>query len=158
MYQTIKNYRAQMLEWGTHEMMLPIIRQIKSFPKFPYTIEELRCMPLGSLGRALHNFLEEQQLDLLKDYESHDVKHVLLGYDSTEEGEAAMQYFFLGNGSRSFPVLITVVITLTIMPEHWGIFRQAYDRGKRTPPLGGTDWFALLPKQTSEIKHELQLI
>lgn len=153
----IKKLRARMLEWGTHDLMLPIIRRVKTLPLFPYTIGELRAMPAGSLGNGLFHFLEDRQLALLKDYESHDIKHVLLGYDSTEEGEAAMQYFFLGNGARSFPVLITVIITLLIMPEHYSLFRKAYLRGKQTPPVGATDWFAMVPEQLCDIHEKLKL-
>lgn len=146
-----------MLQWGTHKLMLPLIRIFLTLPEFPYTQKELGMLPQGSLGKELFNFLESRNLHLLKDYESHDIKHVLFGYDSSEEGEAAMQFFFFGNGFRSFPVLVTVIITLIIMPEHYSLFRKAYRRGRLTPHIGHTNWFALLTLQTEDIKKQLQI-
>lgn len=157
MLQKLKKNRCRLLEWGTHDLMLPIIRTLKHLPEFPYTAADLRKMPSGSLGKELLHFLEGRQLHLLKGYESHDIKHTLLGYGPTEDGEAAMQYFFLGNGQRSFPVIITVAVTLIIMPEYYGIFRRAYKRGKATPSLNGVQWFDLLPYQTTHILADLKI-
>jgi hypothetical protein len=64
--------------------------------------------PAGTLGNDLFIFLKQRNLPLLKHYARHDLKHVLLGYDTTEEGEACLQSFMFGNGRISFPVLATV--------------------------------------------------
>jgi len=155
--KSLKKMRCRLLVWSTHSVALPIIRMAGNLPRFPYSITALRAMPDGTLGNALMQFLDSQGLVLLPQYESHDIKHVLLGYGADEEGEAAMQYFFLGNGARSFPVIITVLVTLIIMPEFYSSFRRAYIRGRHTPPLAGTDWHALVHVPVADIHNLLQI-
>ena len=108
-------------------------------------------------GALLYRFLKQHNLHLLADYESHDIKHALLGYPANEEGEACLQYFFWGNGLRSFPVWITVMVTLFVMPEYHGSFRKAYERGKITPDLQGTDWFGLITKPFDSVIQQLNI-
>jgi ubiquinone biosynthesis protein Coq4 len=59
--------------------------------EFTYCEDELRFFPAGTLGNDLFLFLKQRNLPLLKHYARHDLKHVLLGYDTTEEGEACLQ-------------------------------------------------------------------
>ncbi len=153
----LKKLRCRLLVWSTHSVALPVIRMVGNLPRFPYSAATLRLLPEGTLGNSLMQFLDSQGLVLLPQYESHDIKHVLLGYGADEEGEAAMQYFFLGNGARSFPVIITVLVTLIIMPEFYGSFRRAFIRGRRTPSLAGTDWHALVRIPVADIHKLLQI-
>ena len=80
-----------------------------------------------------------------------------MGYGGNEENEAALQYFMLGNGWVSLPVITTIAITFFLMPEHHRSFRNAYKRGRRTPPLRGTDWFALIPLPIEEVTKKLKI-
>ncbi len=153
----ILGIRAFILEWGTHSVLLPIIRRFIAPPPFPYSLAELEQMNTGTLGHQLATFLSSNNFTLLSGYETHDVKHVLLDYAPDEAGEAAMQYFFLGNRDYSLPVIITVAITLFIMPEYYGRFLRAYKRGRNTPTLKGTHWSSLLPKNKKTIINALQI-
>src|SRR4030095_14886345 len=72
-----------------------------------YTRHDLQSLRAVTLENDLFIFLKQKTLPLLKHYTRHDLKHVLLGYDTTEEGEACLQSFMLGNGRISFPVLAT---------------------------------------------------
>lgn len=155
--KNILKHRATILQWGTHSLMLPIIRRFISPPAFPYSITTLQQMPVGTLGHQLASFITSNHFHLLHGYETHDVKHVLLDYDADEAGEAAMQYFFLGNGEYSLPVLITVLVTLFIMPEYYGRFLRAFRRGRNTPRLAGTHWSSLLPKNKQTILNALRI-
>lgn len=157
MLNFIKKYRCKLLTWSTHSLALPFIRGIMHLPPFPYSVADLQNMEAGSVGHLLLQFLHNHQLHLLPHYESHDIKHSLLSYPATEEGEASLQYFFFGNGQRSFPVLITVFITFFIMPEYHKAFRQAYSRGRATPPLAGTNWAAILPLPLSQVLQQLKI-
>jgi ubiquinone biosynthesis protein Coq4 len=56
---------------------------------------------------------------LLPYYARHDIKHILLDYDTKNEGEGCLQCFMLGNGHVSFPVVATVLYGWATMPEHW---------------------------------------
>lgn len=93
----------------THRIALPILKIMRKPNVFTYTRAELKALPVGTLGNDLYIFLDQRNLPLLNHYARHDLKHVLLGYDTTEEGEACLQSFMLGNGRVSFPVLATVI-------------------------------------------------
>lgn len=157
MINTLKKLRCNIIVWSTHRVALPVIRLLMKPPEFPYSVAELHHMPEGSLGANLYAFLQRHHLHLLKDYESHDVKHTLLSYPATEEGEAALQHFFYGNGQRSFPVMITVIVSSLVMPEYRHSFKTARSRGRQTPPLNGTPWFSLLRQPMNDIINDLKI-
>lgn len=153
MYQSIIKLRSAVLVFLTHNMALPILQLIRKEEKFPYNMQQLMAMPAGSLGYNLAIFLHQKQLKLLPYYARHDIKHLLLEYDTTDEGEVCLQCFMLGNGHISFPVLATVLYGFATMPEHWSSFKTAYLRGKKAVAIAGWNWFSILP----ESLHNLQL-
>lgn len=155
--QKLKQLRCGLITWSTHSLALPVIRILLKPNKFPYSVSDLRDLPDGSVGKRMLAFLEHHQLHLLPDYESHDIKHTILSYPANEEGEASLQYFFLGNGQRSFPVLITVLVSYFVMPEYHRSFKKAYNRGRCTPPLVGTNWFALMPLPYESVINQLKI-
>ena len=112
-------------------------------------------MPAGTLGNDLYLFLEKRNLPLLKHYARHDIKHVLLGYDTTDEGEVCLQSFMLGNGRISFPVLATVMYGFVTMPEYWSAMRTAYRQGKRSASFHHWQWNELLFEPTSRIRSKI---
>ena len=157
MIQLLKKLRWRVLSWMTHSMALPAMRLFQQKRTFPYTLTELGAMPSTSTGATLYRFLEENKFQLLPNYESHDIKHAVLGYGGSEENEASLQYFMLGNGLRSLPVVTTILVTFFLMPEYHKSFKKAYNRGKQTAPLRGTDWFGLMPKPYNEVIKQLNL-
>ena len=150
-YTQIKKLRSAFLVYLTHRMALPVLRIIRKPEIFPYTKKELKSFPEGSLGKDLINFLEIKNLDLLPYYARHDIKHILLGYETTDEGEACLQCFMLGNGHVSFPVVATVLYGFTTMPEYWGSFKKAYARGKLCQPISDWKWFEILAQPTQSL-------
>jgi ubiquinone biosynthesis protein Coq4 len=136
-------------------MALPLLKIIRKPEIFPYTSDELKHFPDHTLGKDLITFLEAKQLDLLPYYARHDMKHILLGYDTTDEGEACLQCFMLGNGHVSFPVLATVIYGFITMPEYWGKFRNAFKRGKRSAAIGEWQWFDLLHASTVALRDSI---
>lgn len=129
MYKQFVNIRSKVLVYLTHNLALPIIRIIRKPELFPYTKEQLQQFPDATLGKDLINMLETKNLKLLPYYAKHDIKHLLLNYDTTDEGEVCLQCFMLGNKHISFPVLISVVFGYVTMPEYWSKFKEAYKRG-----------------------------
>jgi ubiquinone biosynthesis protein Coq4 len=83
------------------------------------------------------------------------MKHILLDYDTTEEGEGSLQCFMLGNGHVSFPVLATVLYGLITMPEYWRSFKQAYTRGRSCVAIADWKWFEILTENTEELKSKI---
>lgn len=157
MLNKIKTVRANTLVWLTHKVALPLLLVIRKPKEFSYDLTQLLALPDGSLGRELALFLHNNDLHLLRYYEKHDIKHVLFNYPSTEEGEVCLQYFMLGNGHVSFPVLITVTFGALFMPEYYRLFAAAYKRGRHVPSLKNTDWFALVPQQLRTVQQQLHL-
>lgn len=105
----------------------------------------------GTLGKDLVKMLDKNKLELLPYYVKHDIKHILLEYDTTGEGEVCLQCFMLGNGHLSFPVAATVSFGLFTMPEHWLLFLKAFKRGRRSAAIENWKWHSLLELPTASL-------
>jgi ubiquinone biosynthesis protein Coq4 len=147
--------RSWLLVFLTHKIALPLLKILRKPNVFTYSKEQLNSLPAGSLGRDLYQFLETRKLPLLNHYARHDLKHVLLGYDTTDEGEACLQSFMLGNGRVSFPVLATVIYGFITMPEHWKQMRRAFKKGRRGRSIHSWKWNELLPLQTTDLRNKI---
>ena len=146
MHNLIVQLRSKLLVFLTHNMALPLLKIIRSPQKFPYTKPMLHLLPEGTLGKALVTMLDKRNLKLLPYYAKHDIKHILLQYDTTDEGEVCLQCFMLGNRHLSFPISATVAYGFITMPEHWSKFKKAYQHGASCKPVAGLPWFTLLDK------------
>ena len=155
LYRMLIRLRANLLVFLTHTLALPMLRFIRRPEVFPYTRKELCAFPAGTLGYDLVNFLHRKNLKLLPHYARHDIKHILLQYDTTDEGEVCLQCFMLGNGHISFPVAATVLYGFVTMPEHWKKFRTAYRRGKQSIPIKNWSWFTILKETTTSLIHKI---
>lgn len=155
MYQLLVKIRSAVLVYLTHRMALPVLKFVRQPEVFPYTKQELMQFQPGTLGRDLVNFIDQKQLELLPYYARHDIKHILLNYDTTDEGEVCLQMFMLGNRHASFPVLATVFYGCITMPEHWSKFRKAFGRGRGTIPRKDWHWFELLVENTSSLRQQI---
>jgi hypothetical protein len=155
MKQYIIKIRSAILVSLTHKIALPLLKKVRKATVFNYSELELYMLPEGSLGKDLYLFLEKRNLPLLKHYARHDLKHVLLNYDTTDEGEACLQSFMLGNGRVSFPVLATVAYGFITMPEYWKKMKQAFEEGKRYTSFHGWKWNELMLVQTVELRIKI---
>lgn len=151
MYKAIATCRAAVLVWLTHKMALPLLRYIRKPQKFLYSKENLYQMPDGTLGKDLVIMLDRNNLELLPYYVKHDIKHIVLGYDTTGEGEVCLQCFMLGNGHLSFPVAATVGFGIFTMPEYWPLFLKAFKRGRRSTAIENWQWHSLLELPTASL-------
>ncbi|MEI7964042.1 MAG: hypothetical protein WCH29_02665 [Chitinophagaceae bacterium] len=155
MKKQLIQWRAQLLVFLTHRLALPLLKLIRKPECFPYTLESLLRFAPGTLGYDMAIFLQQRELLLLPYYAKHDIKHVLLQYDTTGEGEVCLQCFMLGNRHISFPVLATVVYGFITMPEYWKIFGIAFKRGKRAIPISEWNWFELLQEPTQSLIQKI---
>jgi ubiquinone biosynthesis protein Coq4 len=137
-------------------MALPVLRVIRKPVVFPYTVAELKLFPDGTLGRELVDFLSTKELQLLPYYAKHDIKHILLEYDTTDEGEGCLQCFMLGNRHVSFPVIATVLYGFITMPEYWPAFRKAFKRGRSCKRIENWKWFEILTEKTTDLKNKIR--
>jgi len=150
-----KKARESILVILTHKIALPMLKLVRRPNEFTYSEDELQFLPAGTLGKDLFLFLNQRNLPLLKHYARHDLKHVLLGYDTTEEGEACLQSFMFGNGRISFPVLATVTYGFITMPEYWSKMKKAFLQGKKSYPIHAWKWNEILNEPTEELRRKI---
>jgi hypothetical protein len=81
----LKRIRETILVLLTHKIALPMLKLVRRPNEFTYSEDDLQSLPAGTLGNDLFIFLKQRNLPLLKHYARHDLKHVLLGYDTTEK-------------------------------------------------------------------------
>ena len=153
----LKKLRRRTMIFLAHEIGLPYFRLTRKPRNFPYSLMNMTGMAEGTVGRALYGFLHNNGLDLLPYYEKHDIKHVVLGYEATEEGEVSLQCFMLANGRITLPVLLCVLFGFLTMPEYYRCFIRAWHRGRHVPALGQLDWFSLPPYLVSEVRKRIGL-
>ena len=156
LYSRLKKIRSALLVYLTHKMALPVLKLIRRPVVFPFTENELQQFPEYSLGKELVSFLAVKKLNLLPYYAKHDIKHILLQYDTTDEGEVCLQCFMLGNRHTSFPVLATVLYGMVTMPEYWSSFKMAFKRGRQYLPIEEWKWFELLPVSLDELRSNMK--
>lgn len=147
--------RSACLVFLTHKIALPLLKRIRKPNAFPNHRDDLLKYPEGRLGRDLYYFLEKRELPLLPHYARHDLKHVLLNYDTTDEGEVCLQSFMLGNGRISFPVLATVIYGVATMPEYWKKMRAAFRSGRQCNSIHGWPWHELLNVPTEILRNKI---
>jgi len=148
----VKYFRSKLLEFLTHKIALPLIGKLRNKPKFNFSMEQLLKFKDGTLGKDLALYLNKMNFKLLPNYEQHDCKHIILQYEMDEEGEARMQFYFLGNRHYSIPVLSTCFICFFLMPEYWKQFYCDYQLGKSGKPFDDIDYNRLVFLKTSELR------
>ena len=107
-------------------------------------IEELRSLPTGTFGRAVADFLDQNNLSPFstgsRRKQVHDTIHVLTGYGSDPVGEAEVQAFLLGAKFTLFNVSIGLGLLRVIHKQlqknpgqvanfTWERLWKAYQRG-----------------------------
>lgn len=155
MKQLLKKLRSNVLVLLTHTIALPILKIVRSKKKFPYSMEQLSALPFETVGNELWQSLNAESLRLLPYYERHDIKHVVLDYPFTDEGEVSLQFFMLANGRVSFPVLATVIYGLVTMPEYYSSFKKAWQRGKQAKSLENMDWFGIMELPLTVVQKQV---
>jgi Coenzyme Q (ubiquinone) biosynthesis protein Coq4 len=157
MKRLLKKFRSNVLVLLTHTIALPILKVVRRKKKFPYSMEQLSALPYETVGNELWQLLNAHSIRLLPYYERHDIKHVVLNYPFTDEGEVSLQFFMLANGRVSFPVLATVLYGLLTMLEYYPSFRKAWARGKRTKSLESMDWFGIMELPLVTVQNQIYL-
>lgn len=155
MYKQIVAIRSAVLVFLTHKIALPLLKLSRKPAAFPYRREDLLRLSPQTLGYALVKMLDSKNLQLLTYYVKHDMKHILLEYDTTDEGEVCLQCFMLGNRHISLPVAATVLFGLLTMPEYWSSFYAAYQRGQKSIAIERWPWFSLTGFPTAYLQHKI---
>lgn len=112
-----------------------IIQRFYLMDTYANKIENLRQYPIGTLGNDIAKCLDENKLTLVPNFESHDLKHVLLDYKMTPVDEVRMQSFMLGNGNYTIPCFAILIFGTILLPEEWNTFYKDFKRGRQSKPI-----------------------
>jgi hypothetical protein len=116
------------------------------------SLPQMRSMQQGSLGKDVANFMDKNQFELLPYLETHDVYHVLLGYEPHIVDESRLYFFLLGNGKYSFEVINTVLVSLVLLPDYWLDLFRHYRRGRDARSIAKWDFRYLMHEETEILR------
>jgi ubiquinone biosynthesis protein COQ4 len=139
--------------------------------------DALRALPADTLGGAYVRFLDDNGLDpdlfqappgmppgiayvIQRMRQTHDLWHVVTGYESDIPGEISILAFTYGQTGAPSMRLLATVGTLRYSFEFESIFRRvwrAYQRGKAAPFLGTTRWEKMWHLPLTEVRERLQV-
>jgi ubiquinone biosynthesis protein COQ4 len=139
-------------------------------------LQDLTRMPQGSLGRHYAELLNREGFDMdfyptiaprsemeylvLRLRQTHDFFHLLTGYDTSLEGELALQSFIVAQTSSGFSMLLVLAGLLHVMgrdPQRlWKTMNAVADGfvlGRDSNFLLGICWEELLPEPLMELQE-----
>jgi len=97
-------------------------------------------------------------------YETHDLWHVLTGFDTDPAGEAGLQAFYLAQGRAYLPffVISSVLLNTALFAYEDRVARldaiaRGWTLGKRAQRLVGIDWHPHLARPLADVRRELGL-
>jgi hypothetical protein len=111
------------------------IEQFHDVALYEQKSRQLQELPEGTLGKEIANCLEKNGLRLVPNYDSHDLKHVLLDFKMTPVDEIRMQAFMLGNGNCSIPSFSIFIFGILFLPDLWTTFYKDFLNGRRAKPI-----------------------
>lgn len=144
-------------------------------------LEALAALPEGTLGRAFAGFLRARGLDPASIptlpatdapsyvrahlYETHDLWHVVTGFETDVAGELGLQAFYAAQLPGRLPIALLAMGMLNTLiyadddrdPRMQAIAR-GYRLGKSARPLFGTDWASLWSTPLEEVRAALGLL
>ena len=111
------------------------IEQFNDIAIYEQKARQLQELPDGTLGKDIANCLEKNNLRLVPNYESHDLKHVLLDFKMTPVDEIRMQAFMLGNDNYSIPSFAIFIFGALLLPDLWTTFYKDFQNGRNAKPV-----------------------
>lgn len=139
------------IEHARTSFLIPVFQRLYGCNNTQVQLAELQALAPGTLGRGVADILARHNLQLIPHYESHDLKHVLLGYDMTPEDELKLKAFMLGNGDYSITCIGFLGLAL-LTPELWPDLAKHFRQGRRTMPV--RHWS--LPKYATQQVEQLR--
>ena len=152
-YKKEHSFRERMLLWLLGQVV-PVHAKFYQ-RRQPWRLQrgDMLQYPAASLGHELGLFLKRESLQPVDRIERHDAFHILLGFSTHMNDEAAMQFFLIGNGKISPFTLGTAIFTLITMPDKWNYFYQQYKRGQSVRSIAKWNFLELLDEKFEEVKE-----
>ena len=131
------------------------IEQFFDTDKLKDKVEELDKLEEGTLGKEIAKCLKENNLSLVPNYESHDLKHSLLNFKMTPLDEIRMQAFMIGNGNWSIPSLAIFIYGAILLPSKWNLFKEDFKEGRKAIPIKDWSIEEFADKQIEELRKRV---
>ncbi|WP_196890436.1 hypothetical protein [Aureivirga marina] len=138
------------------EFSVSTIERCSKMEKYHQKVDELRSLEKGTLGKEIANCLDQYNLTLVPKYESHDLKHVLLNYDMTAEGEIRMQAFMIGNGNYSVPSFVIFLFGAILLPDLWNTFYSDFKKGRNSMPISNWTIEEYASKSLLDLRNQIK--
>lgn len=136
------------------DFSIKIIEFFNDMEPYRLKVRELHAMPDGTLGKAIADCLRDNNLCLVPGYESHDLKHVILGYEMTPVDEIRMQAFMLGNRNYTLPCFIILIFGIILLPSNWSQFFKDFNRGRSAKSIALWNIEEYAYKDILALQHE----
>ncbi|TRZ42193.1 hypothetical protein [Robertkochia solimangrovi] len=131
------------------------IEYFNKMDRYHKQVDDLRKLENGTLGKEIANCLDDHKLTLVPNYESHDLKHLLLDYKMTAEDEIRMQAFMIGNGNYSIPSFTIFFFGAILLPDLWTTFYSDFEKGRQTVPISNWTINDFANRPIRELRNEL---
>jgi len=116
-------------------------------------LKELEKYAKGTVGKAIADCLNQNNLAFVPHFENHDLKHVLLNFKMTPLDEIRLQAFMIGNGNLSIPSVAIFIFGFILMPGQWKLFYRDFKRGKKALPIKSWMIDQYAEKKLSELRQ-----
>ena len=115
--------------------------------------QQLLSFPNDTVGRALGEFLQKQEVEPLSKAEFHDVQHVLFDFSISFVDEVALQFFLRGNGIKTIASVTTTIGAWFILPFHWQYLKSSYQKGQQYNCVSVINTKSILQQNIHQVKH-----
>jgi hypothetical protein len=132
-----------------------ILNDMKSYRELKFTYLNY---PEETIGYQVSACLVKNNLDIIPNYENHDLKHIILGCGMTPEDEIRLQAFMFGNGNHSFPCIFLLVFGMILLPDMWSNFYHEYQKGKNSIPISSWNFEELALLNLKETQKKISQI
>ena len=132
-----------------------LIKKVYNMSAYEEQLQALRKYPIRTLGYDIARCLDENKLGFVPNFESHDLKHVLLDFKMTPVDEIRMQAFMLGNGNYSFPCFAIFIFGAILLPDEWTTFYQDFKRGQKSKPISTWTIEDVAASQTLTLRQQV---
>jgi len=132
-----------------------IMVQFSEMEELNKKLEELDKLEEGTLGKEIAKSLRENDLNLVPNYESHDLKHSLLNFEMTPLDEIRIQAFMIGNGNWSIVSLAIFVYGAILLPNEWALFKEDFKEGRKAIPIKDWSIEEFAEKQIEELRESV---
>jgi hypothetical protein len=151
----IFQYSARAIIKNSFHFSVWLIEQFYDMRPYIEKKRLLKNYPEGSLGRDISDCLEANNLNLVPHFESHDLKHTLLGYEMNAVDEIRMQAFMIGNGNYTIASFTIFIFGMMLLPDLWLLFYKDFSKGELAQPISTWQIDEFAKKPTEQLRREI---